>query len=111
MQCKFKINISNYMKKQLSVWIALVLLSVSNAYPQTAQNDSYQFFVNLKNASVNKLNVELITPKISSDKALYRFPAMVPGTYAVYNFGRFISGLKAYDASGKELSAVKKDVN
>jgi len=99
------------MKKSLSFWIALVLLSVSSLHTQTVQNDSYQFFVNLKNVTNNKLNIELVTPKINSDKILYRFPAMVPGTYAVYDFGRFISGLKAYDASGNELSVSKKDVN
>lgn len=99
------------MKKLLSVWIALVLISASTVYPQAVQNDSYQFFINLKNAANEKLNIELVTPKISSDKILYRFPAMVPGTYAVYDFGRFISDLKAYDASGKELSVKKSDVN
>jgi predicted metalloprotease with PDZ domain len=99
------------MKKILSAWIALIFLSFSNIYPQAVQNDSYQFYVNLKNVNDNKLAIELVTPKISADKILYRFPAMVPGTYAVYDFGRFISGLKAFDASGKELRTEKKDVN
>ncbi len=102
------------MKKILSLWIALITLSLSS-YTQTiqnaVQNDNYQFFINLGSASGNQIPVQLITPKISSDKILYRFPAMVPGTYSVYDYGRFISDLHAYDNSGKELSSQKKDVN
>jgi len=105
---------SNYsdsnMQKVKIVFIVLVLFNAT-IFSAPPQNDSYQFSVNLKNAKGNKASVELITPKISSDKALYRFPAMVPGTYAVYNFGRYISNFKAFDQNGNPVPFEQTDVN
>jgi predicted metalloprotease with PDZ domain len=80
-------------------------------YSQITQNENYQFYVDLNNVEDDRLTIELITPQIAEDKVLYRFPAMVPGTYKVYDFGRFISDLKAFDESGNELSVSKGDVN
>ncbi len=88
-----------------------LILITSVSYSQTLQNDSYQFFVDLNNADNDELAIELITPKISSDKVLYRLPAMVPGTYKIYDFGRFISDFKAFDESGNELAVTKPDIN
>ncbi len=89
----------------------LLISAFSLSYSQTSQNEGYQFFVNLNNVENDQLNVELITPKINSSSVLYRLPAMVPGTYKIYNFGRFVSNLKAFDASGNELSVNKEDTN
>ena len=105
---------SNYSdSKMLKLKIVFIVLLLCDAIVLSAppQNDSYQFSVNLKNAKGNLANVELVTPKISSDKAVYRFPAMVPGTYAVYNFGRYIANFKAFDESGNPLAMEQTDVN
>ncbi|MBV6478735.1 MAG: hypothetical protein HGGPFJEG_01492 [Ignavibacteria bacterium] len=92
------------------ILIFIIFLSV-NVFSQTEQNDSYNFFVDLNNAEGNTLSVDLITPVIHSSTIEYKFPAMVPGTYKVYNFGRFVSELKAFDKSGSELQTFSKDVN
>ncbi|MEO8663869.1 MAG: peptidase M61 [Ignavibacteria bacterium] len=91
--------------------LAVIALTFSNSYSQVIQNDNYQFFVDLNDVSNDQLTIELITPKINSDKVSYKFPAMVPGTYKVYNFGRFISELQAFDQSGNHLSVNKSDIN
>ncbi|HEY3251385.1 MAG TPA: peptidase M61 [Ignavibacteria bacterium] len=88
-----------------------VLIIFMPSYSYSQQSESYQFRVNLTRANGNKLSVELVTPKISGDTAFYRFPAMVPGTYAVYDFGRYISDFYAYDINGNKLSVTKPDVN
>ncbi len=93
------------------IFAAALLFLVQTSWPQAPQTDSYQFSVDLRKVKDDMLNVELITPKINADKVLYRFPAMVPGTYAVYNFGRFIHDLKAYDKDGNELAESKTDTN
>lgn len=97
--------------KKIIFSAAFLFLFLTDVFSQVSQNDNYQFFVDLNSTDNDQLTIELITPKINSDKALYRMPAMVPGTYKVYDFGRFISGLKAYDESGNELSVNKQDVN
>ncbi|MBK8549571.1 MAG: peptidase M61 [Ignavibacteria bacterium] len=93
------------------LFLFIISISFSNLYSQTTQNENYQFFINLNNVENDQLTVELITPLITEDKILYKFPAMVPGTYKIYNFGRFASDLKAFDNSGNELSVSKNDAN
>jgi predicted metalloprotease with PDZ domain len=59
----------------------------------------------------HKIFVEVEPPVIRSDKIKYFMPKIVPGTYTINNFGRFISGLKAYSADGSELPVERIDTN
>ena len=99
----------------LKIFSLIILFIFNNSYSQdlnkVTQNDNYQFFVNLNNVENDRLDIQLITPKINSDKIQYKFPAMVPGTYKVYNFGRFVNDLKGFDNSGLELPVEKLDSN
>ncbi len=99
------------MKKMLyGVFILLIGCSTSNLTRST-QNDSYHFYLNLKEIKNDQTVIELIPPVISSDEIMYHLPKMVPGTYAIYDFGRFVSDFKAFDGSGKELAVEKTDDN
>ncbi|GAB4141041.1 MAG: peptidase M61 [Bacteroidia bacterium] len=53
----------------------------------------------------------MITPAFDADTAVYRMPAMVPGTYKVYDFGRFTDGFRALTKDGKELPVQQTDEN
>lgn len=81
------------------------------SFAQSEQNNTYQFSVDLTKVHNDLLTVNLITPKIIQDTVQYRFPAIVPGTYKIYNFGKFIHNFKATDKNGKELSVTNSDVN
>ena len=95
--------------KFLTLWALLICL---NSFAQKAtQNTNYQFFIDLTKVQNDKLEVSLISPKISSDEVIYNFPKIVPGTYANYDFGRYITDFKAFDEKGKVLLVDKIDVN
>lgn len=79
----------------------------SNIYSQ----DKLNFQVDLTSVKNDKLTVKLISPSIQENETVYMFPAMVPGTYDVYNFGRFISNFKAIDINNQEIAIEKLDVN
>ncbi len=81
-----------------------------NAFAQT-QNSNYQFSVDLTKVKNDMLTVELVTPVISVDTILYRMPAMVPGTYKIYDFGKFASNFKAFDKNGAPLTITNQDIN
>lgn len=91
-------------KHKLLLFIAVICLQVLS----TAQNN-YRFSVDLNNCVDDKLAIELKAPSITADEVTYRFPKMVPGTYEVYDFGRFVSGFKAFDKDGKELDVEHAD--
>ncbi|MFN4299079.1 MAG: hypothetical protein ACK4EX_05010 [Thermaurantimonas sp.] len=55
--------------------------------------------------------VEVRVPAMRQDTVIYSMPAIVPGTYKIYDFGRFVSDLQAYDAQGMPLQVIKSSVN
>jgi predicted metalloprotease with PDZ domain len=91
----------------------------SNSFAQNkVQNISrttkYQYFVDLTKAQNDKLEVSLIVPKFQmkgQDETFFYMPKIVPGTYSIYDFGRFLSDFQATDSTGKVLNVLKVDEN
>jgi predicted metalloprotease with PDZ domain len=75
-----------------------------------AQNSIY-FSIDLNKLNQDKLSVQVKTPKFKQSQIDFLFPKIVPGTYANYDFGRYISDFKAFDKDGKNLTVSKKGVN
>ena len=94
-----------------SLTLLALFLCLNTFAQKVSQNNNYQFFIDLTKVQNDKLEVSLITPKIAKDEAIYNMPKIVPGTYANYDFGRYVSDFKAFDASGKMLSVEKLDKN
>ncbi len=91
--------------------LSALLLCLNTFAQKVSQNANYQFFVDLTKVQNDKLEVSLITPKILKDEVVYLMPKIVPGTYANYDFGRYVSDFKAFDEKGKALSIEKLDKN
>lgn len=92
------------MKKIISIF--LISFSAMFLFSQ-----EYHFSIDLINVSNDKINVGLQCPKIEKEEIVYNMPRMVPGTYKVYDFGRFISDFKAWSIDGKELEVSLIDQN
>ena len=95
------------MKRILKSLVALILVSMSlNTFAQD-KADAYQFKVNLTKVDNDQLLVELIVPEtVRNEKTVkYHLPKIVPGTYSIYNFGRFASEFTAYNKSGKAFKS------
>jgi predicted metalloprotease with PDZ domain len=84
-----------------------LLLLFCFVYSLSAQ-DSLRYSIDLNRLENDRLRVEVKLPQGVKE---FCFPKMVPGTYAIYNFGRYVSNLQAFDASGKVISVVRKDTN
>ncbi len=92
-----KINIKSFL-------LLLFLFNISFIYSRNGSNEnSYRYSINLNEVKNHKLLVTLIPPKIESEEIIFRMPKMVPGTYHVYDFGRFVSDFAAYDKNGNKL--------
>ncbi|CAN5775438.1 peptidase M61 [soil metagenome] len=96
------------MKKTISCFLPLIFLPL---FSFAQQDNTYQFTVDLTKVHKDQLTVNLVTPKITVDTIIYHMPAMVPGTYKVYDFGKYVKGFKALDNSGKEIAVTKTDQN
>ncbi len=72
---------------------------------------SYNYSLNLTEVKDDKLNVTLVTPKVSTSEITFYMPKIVPGTYRNSDFGKFVSNLKAYDGKGKALQVKQTSEN
>ncbi len=71
----------------------------------------YQVRIDLTTVSNDQLAVEVLVPEVSQSSIEFQFPKIVPGTYKVYDFGRFISDFRCFDKAGNELQIDSLTVN
>jgi predicted metalloprotease with PDZ domain len=83
------------------------LLSLS----ASAQVKNVQVSIDLKNVVEDKVPVTVNVDKIKSETINYMIPKIVPGTYAIFDFGKYIDTFRAYDKKGNLLPVTKSDDN
>ena len=76
-----------------------------------AQQRPYEYTLDLTRIKDDRAPVELTNLKLSTQEAIFHMPAMIPGTYSVADYGRYVTSLKAFDKKGRELPVVKSDSN
>lgn len=90
------------MKNNILTLLVLVTL-VLTASGQAKKASNYQYTVDLTRVVEDKVIVELLSPKISSSEIIFYLPKIIPGTYAIADYGRFVSDFKPMDKKGKYL--------
>lgn len=97
-------------------WLILLLVSFWATALSAQENEKlqYAYEVDLNNIESDLLKVSLILeegPKES--EILFHLPKIVPGTYSIYNFGRFVENksFKAFKANGRKLKVEKVGKN
>lgn len=88
--------------------IFLFSLSISFAL---AQGKRYEYTVDLTNVRNDRVRVELVPPATQKNEITFFMPKIVPGTYAVADYGRFVVDLKATDKKGNALPVKRLDDN
>lgn len=78
---------------------------------QKAQKKVVSITIDLTNVQNDKVRVEVRPPAIPADELSYHFARIIPGTYAIADYGRFVEDITAYDASGKALPVKRTDSN
>ncbi|MCT4622776.1 MAG: hypothetical protein N4A46_04065, partial [Schleiferiaceae bacterium] len=70
-----------------------------------------QVYVDLVNQVDDQVKVEIVAPLTSQKELIYNMPRMVPGTYKVYDFGRFVNNLVAIGGRGDTLEVEQLNTN
>jgi predicted metalloprotease with PDZ domain len=96
------------MRFKLLTLLGAFLITLSSA--QTKKNE-YQYTVDLTNVVDDKLFVELAAPPITASEITFFLPKIIPGTYSIEDYGRYVSDLKALDKKGKSLDVEKTSTN
>jgi predicted metalloprotease with PDZ domain len=90
---------------------ALIFLSSLSVLGQGNHENKYQYTIDLSNVVDDKIYVELVPPTFKDKQRIFYFPKIVPGTYSIADYGRYVSDLKALDKRGRELPVEKVDEN
>ena len=96
-----------FTKNLLYTLILLPLLS----FTEPPTQDGYHYSVDLVNVENDKVRVTLNAPSVDKNSVVFNMPKIIPGTYTIYDFGRFVSDFKAFDANGSELTVKQQNVN
>ena len=100
------------MRKIILGLASLALLASCSSTKNVSKNSSLiETTINLNDVVNDKVTVEINPQKIKDASVVYQIPAIVPGTYAMSNYGQFISDFKAFDYDGNEIPVVKLDQN
>lgn len=86
------------------LFLTLVIFLSQDIYGKSPRpENSYRYSIDLLKIHNNEVTVNLLTPKITTTKAIFTFPKIIPGTYRISDYGKFISNLRASDKAGKPL--------
>ena len=88
-------------------YVLLALFITANVFAA----DPYKYKIDLVNVKDDKVQVTLIPPKLKGSDIVFYMPKIVPGTYAIADYGRMVSDFKAIDKKGNELEVERIDDN
>lgn len=76
-----------------------------------SQKSGYTVHLDLTQVENDQLQILLEVPAVEAETIEFQMPKIVPGTYGISDFGRFVSNLTALDSSGNELPIKQQSVN
>lgn len=91
--------------------VALCFYISTTAFAALPAGQHYTATIDLKHVQNDRVKVTVEVPPVNTENIVYCIPKIVPGTYSIYDFGRFVTGLQAFDANGNTLPVEIVDVN
>lgn len=91
--------------------ILLCITALASTFMAYAGDPVYKATIDLTSVKEDKVKVIIKLPEITQNEITYCLPKIVPGTYAIYDFGRFISAFTVYDKNGNKMPFEPIDVN
>jgi len=89
---------------RIKIVAIITILAISfPGFAQSKKGTSYQYTVDLTKVVDDKVYVELSVPPVTTPEITFFLPKIVPGTYAIADYGRFVSDLQASDKKGNKL--------
>lgn len=96
--------------KKIILGVAIATLFISyQATAQSKKNQKVEVTIDLNVVKEDKVQVTVLAPTITEKEIVYNLPKIIPGTYSVDDYGKFIDDLKALDSKGNELEVTKLD--
>ena len=88
-----------------------ILITKAFSNPAIANIDTVKVTLDLEKVEQDKVRVMVSGFKKSENEIQFRFPKIIPGTYSIADYGRYIEDFSAYTSSGKLLPFYRQDSN
>ena len=112
------------MKKIITSIITIILIGI-NGFSQINDDPSKSTKIEAVESEIGTIETSIDLTQVIDDKVpvvinpdafkkdtvIYRMPKVIPGTYAISDFGNFIEDFKAYNYKGEEMEFSKTDEN
>lgn len=95
------------MLKNFFYFTALIISGSALAQP----DNSYKVTIDLSATENDQIPVTVFPPASEAAFVEYHMPKIVPGTYSISDFGRFVTDFSAYDKSGNLLEVEALSTN
>lgn len=99
------------MRNLILVFALAVSAGHFKGYSQTKASQAVVVNIDLTTITDDKVTVTVMPPKFSTDDIIYNIPKIIPGTYAVDDYGKYIENFKAFDKKGAALLVTKMGEN
>lgn len=93
------------------LFVAVLVSTITMAPGQSKKISGYRYTVDLTRVVNDRIYVELTPPELKSGDATFYLPKIVPGTYSIADYGRYVTDLTAVDKKGNKLPVEKLDAN
>jgi len=94
-----------------TVTLIIIFFSITECVLPNTSDNVLKANIDLVNILDDKVRVTITAPEIGTDEAEYNFARIIPGTYAIADYGRYIEDFEAFDKSGIILTVSRKDTN
>ena len=74
-------------------------------------NQSIYYSIDLNDLSEDKFKVKVYLSGLTENNEIYQFAAVVPGTYSISDFGRYVTRFHAFDKNGGSISSTQLNTN
>jgi predicted metalloprotease with PDZ domain len=98
------------MKMKIVSSIVIFLLFTAVTIAQNTQSN-IEVSIDLVQIYNDRVMVTAQPSEISSQTITYQLPRIIPGTYAIADYGRYVDEFSAFDKAGKPLPVKKIDIN
>lgn len=96
---------------RMLVFIGLTLFSITVALNTIAAADTIRVTIDLKEVKNDKVRVAVHAPLPPGKESVFRFPKIIPGTYAIADYGRYVEGFTLSTATGEQIPYTRPDAN
>lgn len=102
-------------KSILPLILLLIVLSACSTSKRAGETklskDNVLVAIDLVNVEKDRVPVKVTPPALAEASITYHFPKIIPGTYAIADYGRYVDEVKAFDKKGAEMKVVRTDSN